>query len=437
MGRSERGPQHSDRPGAARMTHDPILEATRSARDAAPRLAASPAAVREKALYALAALLRSEQDTLLTANQRDVDRGAANGMETAFLDRLRLTPERVEAMATSVEEIARQPDLVGRIEHEFTRPDGLRVARQRIPLGVIAVIYEARPNVTSDAAALALRSGNAILLRGGRDAQESNAAIGELVERALREADLPVAAVTTLAYAERDDLARMLRWDDLIDMVIPRGGEGLIRFVAENSRIPVIRHFKGVCHVYVHEAANADRAREIVVNAKTSRPAVCNAAETLLVDSACAEAMLPEIASALWERGVTLHGCERTLALLPASERLVAATDADWDAEYLSLDLAVRVVDGLDAAIEHIARHTSDHTEAILTEDPAVAERFLREVRSGCVMVNASTRFADGGELGLGAEIGISTSRIHAYGPMGAEGLTTTRFVVRGEGHTR
>ncbi len=300
----------------------------------------------------------------------------------------------------------------------------------------MAVIYEARPNVTSDAAALALRSGNAILLKCGSDALRSAVAIGEAVQDGLRAGGLPADAVQVLDTRSRDDIRAMLQLDEHIDLVIPRGGEGLIRFVAEHSRIPVVKHYKGVCHVYVDAHANLERAEAIVVNAKVSRPSVCNAAETLLVHADVAERFLPRIGPALASAGVTLHACERAAPQL-AVAGVLPATDEDWASEYLSLDLAVRVVDDLDAAVAHIARWGSDHTEAIVTDSLDAAQRFVGSVMSSCVMVNASTRFADGGELGLGAEIGISTSRVHAYGPMGAERLTTTRFVVVGQGHTR
>lgn len=412
-----------------------LEDRARAARAASRVLAAAPASTRNHALAALAARLRSSTDALISANDEDIERATEAGMAPAFVDRLRLTAARIEDMATAVLEIAAQNDPVGRLERQDVRPNGLRVGRMRIPLGVVAVIYEARPNVTSDAAALALRSGNAILLKGGSNARSSNRAVGALITEALADADLPTDAVQVLWDSTRDDIAELLTFDEHIDLVIPRGGEPLIRFVAENSRIPVVKHYKGVCHVYVHASADLDRAEAVVVNAKTGRPSACNAAETLLIDRAIADEAVPRLTAALAKAGVTLHGCEATRAL--ASVPVQAATEADWEAEYLSLDIAVRVVDDYAAAVAHIARYGSDHTEAIITSDLDAANAFTRDVLSSCVMVNASTRFADGGQLGLGAEIGISTSRIHAFGPMGADELTTTRFVVLGEGHVR
>ncbi|MCB9531621.1 MAG: glutamate-5-semialdehyde dehydrogenase [Myxococcales bacterium] len=413
------------------MSLRPIAE---RARRASRVVARTPGAVRTSALLAMASALETECATILAANALDVEAGTAAGLSPAFLDRLRLDEGRVAAMARAVREIAAQDDPVGALESQRIRPNGLRVGKMRIPLGVVAVIYEARPNVTSDAAALALRAGNAVILKGGSDARQSNAAIGAVVTRALAAAGLPEGTVEVVASTDREGIAELLTFDDLIDLVIPRGGEGLIRFVAERSRIPVVKHYKGVCHVYVDGSADLEKATRIVVNGKASRPSVCNSVETVLVDREVATAAVPALCAALEGRGVVVHGCPEVMALAPRS---VPATAEDWDAEYLSLDVAMKVVGGLDDAIEHIERHGTDHTEAIVTESLANAERFTREVLSSCVMVNASTRFADGGELGLGAEIGISTSRVHAYGPMGAEGLTTTRFVVLGDGQIR
>lgn len=387
-------------------------------------------------MAALANRLRATTDALLAANALDLAAASERGLTEAFIDRLRLTPARIEEMAQAVEEVAAQADPVGRLERQDVRPNGLRVGRMRIPLGVIAVIYEARPNVTSDAAALALRSGNAILLKGGRDAQHSNRAVGEVVALALADAGLPADAVQVLWDSSHEDIAELLTFDEHIDLVIPRGGEGLIRFVVAHSRIPVVKHYKGVCHVFIDASADLDRAEAIVLNAKLGRPSACNAAETLLIHADIATEAVPRLTRALREAGVALHGCPTTIAL-SGSDEIAPATEEDWHAEYLAAELAIRVVDGFDDALEHIATYGSDHTEAIVTQDVDAAERFTREVLSSCVMVNASTRFADGGQLGLGAEIGISTSRIHAFGPMGADELTTTRFVVLGEGQIR
>jgi len=383
----------------------------------------------------MAAAVRAGEADILTANAADVAAAEARGMAPPMVDRLRLDPRRVAGIATAVEEIAGQPELVGRIERVETRPNGLEVARMRIPLGVVAIIYESRPNVTADAAALCLKAGNACILRGGSEAFQSNRALGVAVAAGLQAAGLPPTAVQIVPSTDREVVRELLQLDDLIDLVIPRGGESLIRFVAETSRIPVIKHYVGNCHVYVHADADLDMALAICENAKVQRPGTCNAAETLLIDRAVADAFVPRLVERLASRGVEIRGDAEVRRL--GGGGIVAATDADWDTEFGDLIVAVGVVDGFDAAVAHIERHTSDHTEAIVTRDAAVAERFLHEVGSSTVVHNASTRFADGGELGLGAEIGISTTRLHAYGPMGAEGLTTTKFIVRGNGQLR
>ncbi len=411
-----------------------IESAGRQARAAGREIAGSSGAQRTDAILRIAAGLRENVKPILDANALDLEAGRAKGLEASFIDRLALDASRVDAMARAVEEIAAQADPVGALESEIIRPNGLRVGRQRIPLGVVAVIYEARPNVTSDAAALALRSGNAIILKGGSDARHSNRAIGDVVTAAVQSAGLPGATVQVLTAVDRDDIRALLKLEDDIDVVIPRGGEALIRFVSAESRIPVIKHYKGVCHVYVDAAADVQMALRIIENGKVQRPSVCNSVETVLVHGDIADEVVPALGALLGERGVTIHGCERTQQLYPGA---VPATEDDWHAEYLSLDVAVRVVDDIGQAIAHIHAYGSDHTEAIISGSLHATQRFRAEVQSSCVMVNASTRFADGGQLGLGAEIGISTSRLHAYGPMGAEGLTTTRFVVIGDGHIR
>lgn len=412
-----------------------IRQTARAARDASRVLAASSGAQRTATLHSIARGLRAATAKIIEANQLDLAAGKERGLEPAFLDRLMLNEERVEGMAVAVDNIAAQNDPIGTVESEIIRPNGLRVARERIPLGVVAVIYEARPNVTSDAAALAIRSGNSIILKGGSDAANSNRAIGEVVKAAIAESGLPGASVSVLTTKDRAEINELLKLDDLIDVIIPRGGEGLIRHVVEHSRIPVIKHYKGVCHVYIDKAADSDMGREIIKNAKVQRPSVCNTAETLLVHKDIAGSILPLIVKDLQDLGVTIHGDAETRRLGGAG--VVEATEADWDTEYLSLDLSVRVVDDLDAAIEHIQKHTSGHTEAIISNDIRATQEFRSRIQSSSVMINASTRFADGAELGLGAEIGISTSRLHAYGPMGAEGLTTLRFVVTGTGQVR
>ena len=420
----------------ALLSPEPDLRALASAARAASRVVAkATAAQRRAALDAIAAAVRAQAPAILAANQRDLAAADERGLAPAMIDRLRLDDRRLEAIARAVDEIAGQPELVGRIEREEVRPNGLAVARMRIPLGVIAIIYEARPNVTVDAAALCLKAGNAAILRGGSEAFHSNQALGAAVASGLVAAGLPAAAVTLVPSTDRDAIRALIGFDDLIDLVIPRGGEGLIRFVAEHSRVPVIKHYKGVCHLYVHQDADLDMALAIADNGKVSRPGVCNALETILVDRAVAATFVPRLCAHLRERGVEIRGDAEVVRL--GGPGIHPATAADWDAEYLDLIVAMAVVDDLDGAIAHIERHGSDHTEAIVTRDQAAADRFLAEVGSSTVCHNASTRFADGGELGLGAEIGISTTRLHAYGPMGAEGLTTAKFVVRGTGQIR
>jgi glutamate-5-semialdehyde dehydrogenase len=405
-----------------------------AARAAARIVARAAAAQRTQALTAIAAAIERHRPAILAGNARDLAAARDAGVTAALLDRLRLDDGRVAGLARAVAEIAAAPDVLGRIERAETRPNGLEIQRVRIPLGVIAMIYEARPNVTTDAAALCLKAGNACILRGGREAAESNRALLAAVHDGLAAACLPVDAAQLVPIADREAIADLVKLDELIDLCIPRGGEGLIRFVAEHARVPVIKHYKGVCHIYVHAAADLERALAIIENAKVQRPGVCNAVETVLIDRAIAERFVPALIARL-ARTVELRGDDTVRAL--GGDRVRAAGEDDWYAEYLDLILAVRVVDGLDAAIAHIERYGSSHTESILTQDPAAGERFVREVDSSTVMINASTRFADGGELGLGAEIGISTTRLHAYGPMGAEGLTTTKFVVRGTGQVR
>jgi glutamate-5-semialdehyde dehydrogenase len=409
-----------------------IRGVAQAARIAARLVAKASAAQRTAGLRAIADAIDRNAPAILAANAKDM--AAATSLAPAMQDRLRLDDARVAALSRAIREIADAPDLLGRVEKSETRPNGLEVERVRIPLGVIAMIYEARPNVTTDAAALCLKSGNACILRGGSEAIESNRALAAAVREGLVTSGLPADAVQLVPITDREAIMELVKLDELIDLCIPRGGEGLIQYVAEHARVPVIKHYKGVCHVYVHAAADPLVALRIVENAKTSRPGVCNALETLLVDRALAPVFIPALVKRLGT-SVQLRGDEVTQELGGPTVR--AAFEDDWHAEYLDLILAVRVVDGLDAAIAHIEQYGSNHTESIITTDEAAAERFLREVDSSTVMVNASTRFADGGELGLGAEIGISTTRLHAYGPMGAEGLTTLKFVVRGTGQVR
>lgn len=411
-----------------------IREQALACRDAAQVVAALDTGTKRALLRDMATALEAQSAAVLAANAEDMRQAAAKGVQGAMLDRLRLDQARVADIANALREVAGLPDPVGVTTRRETRPNGLSVERVRIPLGVIAMIYEARPNVTADAAALCLMAGNAVILRGGSEAIHSNTAIAAALKSALEAHGVPTAAVTLVDDLRRETMVELLQLVDIVDLAIPRGGEGLIRFVAEHARVPVIKHYKGVCHLYVDRAADLDLALDLLLDGKTSRPGVCNALETLLVHRDVAEAFLPRATQALRERGVELRGDERSCALLPDMR---AATDDDYAAEFLDLILAVRVVDDLDDAIAHIRRYGSDHTEVIATANETAAQRFVQAIRSAVVMVNASSRFSDGGELGLGAEIGISTTRLHAYGPMGAEALTIERFVLRGDGQVR
>jgi glutamate-5-semialdehyde dehydrogenase len=403
-------------------------------KDAAQAMFALDSDTKRKLLHDMASALEAQRDGILAANARDLQQATAKGIQGAMLDRLRLDGSRIAAIANAVRDIAALPDPVGLVTRRDTRPNGLHVERVRIPLGVIAMIYEARPNVTADAAALCLMAGNAVILRGGSEALHSNLAIASALHVALEKHDIPAAAVSLVEDLRRDTMVELLQLSDIVDLAIPRGGEGLIRFVAEHARVPVIKHYKGVCHLYVDASADEALALNLLVDGKTSRPGVCNALETLLVHRDIAESFLPKAAQVLQERGVELRGCERSRALV---EGMRPASDDDYAAEFLDLILAIRVVDDLGMAIGHIQRFGSDHTEVIATRDDVSALRFVQAIRSAVVMVNASSRFSDGGELGLGAEIGISTTRLHAYGPMGAESLTVERFIVRGDGQVR
>lgn len=407
----------------------------KDARAASRVVGRAPARLRERAIREAAAELRRAAPRVLEANRADLAAGEAGGLSPAMLDRLRLDEQRLGAMAAAMESVAALPDPVGAIERMTRRPNGLTVGRMRIPLGVICMIYESRPNVTTDAFALCLRAGNAVVLRGGSEAFQTNRALGDAIAVGLRAAGLPEKAAQIVPVVEREAVELLLQREDDIDLVIPRGGEGLIRYVAERSRIPVIKHYKGVCHVYVDAAADLDMALAICENAKVQRPGVCNACETILVHEAVAGVFVPRLVERLSAHGVEIRGDGRTREL--GGAKVVPATEDDWAAEYLALIVAVRVVPSFEAAVAHIETYGSQHTEAIVTRDYATARRFLDEVQSSTVCVNASTRFADGGELGLGAEIGISTTKLHAFGPMGAEELTTTKFVVLGDGQVR
>jgi glutamate-5-semialdehyde dehydrogenase len=408
-----------------------IEEACRAARKASRVLSVLSRAEKDAALLDVAAALERDALVIAQANAHDVAAARSRGTKDALVDRLTLDATRIQVLADVVRSIAGEPDPVGIVLEDRSRSNGLRVRRVRVPLGVIGMIYEARPSVTVEAAALAFKSGNAVLLRGGSDAAATNAALATTFRAALPESLRDT--VQVIAADSRDSVLEMVRAEGLVDLVIPRGGEALIRFVTENARVPVVQHYKGVCHLYVAASADLDDAKRITVNAKLSRPGVCNALECLLVDERAA-GLLPPIADALLAGGCELRGDERTVSLVPHAK---PATPTDWGCEFLDRILAIRVVSSFDAALEHITRYGSGHTEAIVTRDEAEAARFRREVDAACVVVNASTRFHDGGELGLGAEIGIATSRLHWRGPMGLESLTTMKWIVDGSGQVR
>jgi glutamate-5-semialdehyde dehydrogenase len=409
----------------------------RAARQAGRIVGRAPAAQRSAAILAAAERLIADSATIVAENAVDVAAATAAGLSAPLVDRLTLTEARIAALAGAMREIAALPDPLGQIDRLERRPSGILVGKQRIPLGVIAIIYESRPNVTADAFALCLRAGNAVILRGGSEAARSNAAIGTALAAGLEAAGLPGAAAQIIRTTDRAAVELLLQREDEIDLVIPRGGEALIRFVSARSRIPVIKHYKGVCHVYVDAAADLAMALSICENAKVERPGVCNACETILVHQQIAPAFVPRLAARFTALGVEIRADERAMALAGASPNVGAAQPSDWDEEYLAKIVSLGVVDSFEAAVAHIERHGSQHTEAIVTNDYATGRRFLDEVMSSTVLINASTRFADGGELGLGAEIGVSTSKLHAYGPMGANELTTTKFVVFGDGQIR
>lgn len=412
-----------------------IRDVARRARDASRALAAAPTARKDAVLHRAAAALRGPRlEAVLEANRRDLAAAVEAGLSTAMVDRLALDPDRLRGVADAVDAVAALPDPVGAVRGLTPLPNGLLAGRMTVPLGVIAIVYESRPNVTADAAALCLKSGNAVVLRGGSEAFGSNREIAAAFAKALADEGLPADAVGVVPVTDREATRILVGLEGLVDLVIPRGGEGLIRFVTEHARVPVIQHYKGVCHVYVDGAADLAMAESIAVNAKVQRPGVCNAMETLLVDRAVADAFVPRVVAALRQRGVEVRGDAAVRERAPDAG---AATDADWDAEYLAPICAVAVVDGLDGAMAHVARHGSHHTEAIVTDSHARAQRWVREVDASLVLVNASTRFNDGGELGLGAELGISTTKLHAYGPMGLEQLCTQKWIAYGEGQVR
>jgi glutamate-5-semialdehyde dehydrogenase len=406
----------------------------RRARAAARHLARAETAAKDQALLAIVEAIDRLRADIATANAEDLAAGAATGLDAAMLDRLELTTGRVDAMIEGLRQIAALPDPIGAITDLNYRPSGIQVGRMRVPLGVIGIIYESRPNVTADAAGLCLKSGNATVLRGGSEAIRSNRAIAACIRQGLSAAGLPEDGVQVVATTDRAAVGAMIASPESIDVIIPRGGKGLIERISREARVPVIKHLDGICHVYIDDSADLDKAFRIAMNAKTQRYGTCNTMETLLVAEGVAETILPRLGAVLSEKGVELRGCPRVQTLLPQA---LAAGAEDWDTEYLAPILAVRVVQNLDEAMDHIAAHGSAHTDAIVTEDYSRARRFLREVDSSSVMVNASTRFADGFEYGLGAEIGISTDKFHARGPVGLEGLTSVKFVVLGNGEVR
>ncbi len=411
-----------------------VHELGRTARAAARDLNRRDPGLKDRALLATADALEAEAAAVLEANAEDLERASDEDLDPALVDRLELSEGRVATMADGLRQVAGLPDPVGAIDGLATRPSGIQVGRMRVPLGVIGIIYESRPNVTADAAALCLKSGNAAILRGGREALATNRAISRIMRRVLEETGLPPGVVSVVDTPDRAAVGALLGMPEHVDVIIPRGGKGLIERVAAESRIPVIKHLEGNCHTYVDGGADLGKAAEVAFNAKTQRLGTCNTMETLLVDTTVAGDFLPGLGRRLRDAGIELRGCEGTRELVPEAE---AATEADWDTEYLGPTLAVRVVDGFEAALEHIAAHGSGHTDVICTEHYSRARRFLREVDSASVMVNASSRVADGYEYGLGAEIGISTDKLHARGPVGLEGLTTQKFVVLGDGQVR
>jgi glutamate-5-semialdehyde dehydrogenase len=415
-----------------------VADVGRRARAAARETARAATAAKDAALLAAAAAIRREAGALAAANAQDLETARAAGHDAAFVDRLALTPKVIEAMAGGLEQIAALPDPVGEMSELRFRPSGIQVGRMRVPLGVIGIVYESRPNVTVDAAGLCIKSGNATILRGGSEAIHSNRALAALIREGLEAAGLPADAVQLIATTDRAAVGALIASPEWVDVIVPRGGKSLIERISKEARVPVIKHLDGICHVYVDDAADLQKAIRIADNAKTQRYSPCNTMETLLVDRGIAPRLLPPLGRIYVDKGVELRGCEATRAILAAAGLpCAAATETDWATEYLAPILSIRVVDGLDAAIAHIERWGSRHTDAIVTEDHSRAMRFLREVDSASVMINASTRFADGFEFGLGAEIGISTDKLHARGPVGLDGLTSLKWVVFGSGQVR
>ena len=409
-------------------------ELGQQARAASRELNRANTGQKNTALLAIADAIESRRVELLAANKKDMDAGAKNGLDEALLDRLALNDERITGMAEGIRQIVALPDPVGEITDLNYRPSGIQVGKMRVPLGVIGIIYESRPNVTADAAALCLKSGNAAILRGGSEAQHSNQAIAKCIHDGLEKAGLAKAAVQVVETTDRAAVGELITMQDYVDVIVPRGGKGLIKRISEDARVPVIKHLHGVCHVYIDDDANLHQAISVAFNSKTQRYGTCNTMETLLVSAAVAEDVLPELGKMYIDEGVELRGCAITQEILPG---INAVTEEDWDEEYLAPILSIRVVDGFAEAVDHIHKHSSGHTETIMTENITIARQFMMEVDSSSVMINASTRFADGFEYGLGAEIGISTDKIHVRGPVGLEGLTSQKYIVIGDGHIR
>lgn len=409
-------------------------EVGRNARVASRAMAATDSGAKNRALMATAAFIEASRAELMTANAKDMDAGRASGLDAALLDRLELTPGRIDTMIEGLQQVAALPDPVGEISDMSFRPSGIQVGQMRVPLGVIGIIYESRPNVTAEAASLCIKSGNATILRGGSEAIHSNQAIADCIGRGLAEAGLPKTAVQVIETTDRAAVGELITMSEYVDVIVPRGGKGLIERVSRDAKVTVIKHLDGICHVYIDDRADIDKAVAIAVNSKTHRYGTCNTMETLLLAEGIADEILPKLAVIYGEEGVELRGCEKSQAIVP---EMLPATDEDWMTEYLAPILSIKVVAGLDEAIEHINGFSSQHTDTIVTEDYNRGRRFIREVDSSSVMINASTRFADGFEYGLGAEIGISTDKIHARGPVGLEGLTSQKYVVLGDGHIR
>ncbi len=411
-----------------------MQEVGRQAREASREIAKADTGLKNKALLATAEALDAAREQLALANEKDLENGRANGLESALLDRLALTPKVIDTMIEGLRQVATLPDPVGEITDMNYRPSGIQIGKMRVPLGVIGIIYESRPNVTVEAASLCLKSGNAVILRGGSEAIHSNQAIAECLAEGLKAAGLPESTVQVIKTTDRAAVGELITMPDFVDVIVPRGGKGLIERISREASVPVIKHLDGICHVYIDAQADLEKAVNIAVNAKTHRYGTCNTMETLLISEQVAAEVLPTLAEAYGEKGVELRGCDKTRAILPNA---VAATEEDWSTEYLAPILSIKVVAGVDEAITHINRYGSHHTDAIVTESYTLSRRFLAEVDSSSVMVNASTRFADGFEYGLGAEIGISTDKIHARGPVGLDGLTSQKYVVLGDGHIR